>query len=110
MRAMQMGAGGPSELRREPRLPVRVRAALLVYRNRYEVTIVDLSNNGAMVTGEGALPEKGDEVVLAQGTFEAVATVAWSIGANVGLTFHKGIDANVVARRLRDAGRVRVKH
>ncbi len=96
---------GGADNRRDVRLPVRLAATLRIYRGRFDVILADLSNHGAMVTGGGAMPVQGDEVVLACEGLEVVATVAWTVGANAGLALHRAIDAAAIIHDLRARAR-----
>lgn len=82
-----------TEKRRYARVSVSLPAALLLYRQRLAVRLIDFSRGGAMGKVEdGVAPARGDEVVLALEKLEVVATVAWENDGSFGLAFHRPLE------------------
>jgi hypothetical protein len=96
----------PGEQRREePRYAVDVDATLRAYRlPTVTAHLVDVSKSGGLLRTEGHDFRVGDEVHVDATLFEAVATVAWTREAFLGVSFHRHLDdARIVT--LRRAGR-----
>jgi hypothetical protein len=79
--------------RQDPRYELLVEAELLLYRRPPRpAMMLDISASGAMLRMEVAHLFVGDEVVLALGSVQSVATIVW-IGMDAcGLTFHRRLD------------------
>src|SRR5258708_142480 len=93
------------EQRAGKRYAVDVDATLSAYRlPTVTAHLVDVSKSGGLLRTEGHDFRVGDEVHVDATLFEAVATVAWTREAFLGVSFHRHLDeARIVT--LRRAGR-----
>jgi hypothetical protein len=88
------------------RAHVRVAVDIPVALRRYgapckQPIMSDFSPAGAMLVGEDLDVEKGDEVILGIGPdLSVVATVAWHLNGNCGLSFHRRLHDGQVAAVL----------
>lgn len=72
--------------RRNPRVRVMLYAKLISTTDEINVTIRDVSLDGALVEGR-RLPAVGRDIVLERGTFEVFARVVWGKENMCGLEF-----------------------
>ena len=87
-------------------LPVTVRA----YRvTPIEARMVDISAGGAMVSLDSDAVGRGDEILIAAGGIELVATIAWATDGFCGVAFHRKL-AGAEMAALRKTGRPRAAH
>lgn len=87
------------ERRRERRHRVMLSARLLSPAGLANVVLLDLSNDGAMVSAPLPLP-CGSHVVLTRGRLEAHAVVAWAEGRRLGLEFDEPIPEVMIAEAV----------
>lgn len=84
-----------AERRRSRRHRVMLSARLLSPIGLSSVVLLDLSNEGAMVSAPLPLPQ-GSHVVLTRGRLEAHAVIAWAEGRRLGLEFDEVISDAVI--------------
>ena len=89
------GAHYMAERRRSRRHRVMLSARLLSPVGLASVVLLDLSNEGAMVSAPLPLPQ-GSHVVLTRGRLEAHAVIAWTQGRRLGLEFDEAIPDAVI--------------
>lgn len=96
----------PDDERCEPRYPVKLPATINAYRREpIDVSIVNVSEHGALVQCSGFALPRGEEVVLAVKRSSTVATVAWAQDGMMGLTFHKALEATYISTLWRQVTR-----
>ena len=96
----------PDDQRCEPRYPVKLPATINAYRREpVDVSIVNVSQHGALVHCAGFALPRGEEVVLAVKRSATVATVAWAQDGMIGLTFHKPLEATYITTLWRQVTR-----
>lgn len=78
-------------------------AAVSIGRSR-SVIVQDVCSSGARLQGRD-LPQTGKELIVKVGSVDAMASVAWSDGAECGITFDPPLDGNGV-RAIKDEGRL----
>lgn len=93
------------ERRRARRHRVMLSARLLSPAGPLGVVLLDLSNEGAMISAPLPLPQ-GSHVVLTRGRLEAHAVVAWAEGRRLGLEFDEPIPDAVIDGTLSAAPRM----
>lgn len=78
------------ERRKDERIDVEVDATIRAYRMApLSAALLDISSGGALLRADLAHFMIGDEVLLAAGKVEAVATIAWAREAFFGVSFHR---------------------
>lgn len=94
-----------AERRVDARYEVQVDATLSAYRHpSVAAHFIDVSTTGGLLRTDGHDFHVGDEVHVDATLFEAVATVAWTREAFLGVSFHRHLDQPKIVR-LRRAGR-----
>jgi hypothetical protein len=94
-----------ADRRIDPRYEVDVDATLSAYRlPTVTAHLVDVSRSGGLLRTDGHDFRVGDEVLVDAKLFEAVATVAWTREAYLGVSFHRHLDRTKIVT-LRRAGR-----
>ena len=86
------------DARKSQRFPTNFAGELRMGRQRYPVTVSDLSCEGAFLRGD-QIPARGSEVILIARALEVVATVAWSKADACGLHFHRPVFPLEVVRQ-----------
>jgi hypothetical protein len=94
-----------AEQRLDQRYQVDVDATLSAYRvPNVAAHLLDISKSGGLLRTDGHDFHVGDEVHVGAALFEAVATVAWTREAFIGVSFHRPLDQTKIVT-LRRAGR-----
>ncbi len=79
---------GLSGRRHRMREPVRLAASAMTIDRSQSVFVADLSASGAQLHGRG-FPDEGSEVLLAVGSLDSFARVAWRDNSACGLEFEE---------------------
>ena len=83
------------EIRRFARQPMLLAARLILVSGERSVSIRDLSQGGARISGED-LPPVGTDVMLKRGDFECFGSIAWALDGQAGIAFDDLIDEAMI--------------
>ncbi|MBA2467598.1 MAG: hypothetical protein H0V46_08360 [Sphingomonas sp.] len=93
---------GPGGRRRKERERVVLAAAAVTLDSTQPVVVDDVCPTGVRLRGRG-LPKKGEDLVLKIGHVDVMGFVAWSDGAECGVTFDAALDPGSVTQ-LKEEG------